>query len=146
MCKNFNLKYVQCDSDKEINNECEFYLITGSGILSADCVNNKKIINCHPGIIPAVRGLDAFKWSIFDMQPIGNTLYYINENIDSGEIISIVQTPIFITDSLETFARRHYEMEINVLSNFHSFLILKIQLINLLISQREKLIDEWILL
>lgn len=122
LCKNFNLKYVQCDSDKEIDNECEFYLITGSGILSADCVRYKKIINCHPGIIPAVRGLDAFKWAIFNMQPVGNTLHYIDENIDSGEIISIVQTPIFITDSLETFARRHYEMEINILSNFHSYI------------------------
>lgn len=122
MCKDFSLKYVQCDSDKEIDNECEFYLITGSGILSADCVRYKKIINCHPGIIPAVRGLDAFKWAIFNLRPIGNTLHYINENVDSGEIISIVQTPIFITDSLETFARRHYEMEINILSNFHSYI------------------------
>lgn len=56
------------------------------------------------------------------MQPVGNTLHYIDENIDSGKIISIVQTPIFITDSLETFARRHYEMEINILSNFHSYI------------------------
>jgi phosphoribosylglycinamide formyltransferase-1 len=85
-------------------------------------VRGKKIINCHPGILPAVRGLDAFKWTIYEMKPLGVTLHYIDEEVDSGEIISVIPTPIFITDDLETLARRHYENEIYVLSNFEEYL------------------------
>jgi phosphoribosylglycinamide formyltransferase-1 len=44
------------------------------------------------------------------------------KKVDSGEIISVIPTPVFITDDLETLARRHYENEIYVLSNFEEYL------------------------
>ena len=50
------------------------------------------------------------------------TLHYIDEHVDAGEIISVVQTPVFASDTLETLARRHYEAEINLLSNFETHL------------------------
>ena len=104
------------------NLECDFYLITGAGLLPSKIVKNKKIINCHPGIIPSARGLDSFKWSIYNYIPLGITLHYINEEVDAGQIISIVRTPIYSGDSLMTLARRHYELEIDVLSNFTYYL------------------------
>lgn len=97
-------------------------MITGAGILSGNCIHNKKIINCHPGIIPAVRGLDSFKWSIYNMYPMGVTLHYIDENVDEGKVIYILETPLYNTDTLEIFARRHYENEICMLSLFQYFL------------------------
>ncbi len=53
--------YIYINDDTQIDNSCDIYLILGAGILSAECIAGKKIVNCHPGIIPAVRGLDAFK-------------------------------------------------------------------------------------
>ncbi len=82
----------------------------------------KRIINCHPGIIPALRGLDAFKWSIYEMKPLGVTLHFIDEEVDSGEIIAVVPTNVYKTDSISTLARRHYENEIDVMVRFDEYL------------------------
>lgn len=120
------LEYVKCKKDTEIDNECDLYIITGAGILSKECVRNKKIINCHPGIIPNSRGLDSFKWAILERKPLGVTLHYIDENIDSGDIISIIPTNVYKTDSLETLSRRHYENEIMTLLRFDFYLENKI--------------------
>lgn len=122
LCEAYGIEYKKCLSDTDIDDKCDLYLIAGAGILSSKAVAHKKIINCHPGIIPAVRGLDSFKWSIYHMRPLGNTLHYITDNVDAGEIISVLPTPVFITDSLETLARRHYENEIKLLSSFQSYL------------------------
>lgn len=81
------------------------------------------IINCYPGIIPNVRGLDAFKWAIYDMLPMGNTLHFIDGAVDIGQPIKIVETPVFSTDhSIGILARRHCKYEINLLSHFDWFL------------------------
>ena len=117
-----NIDFTKCENDLDIGDGCDVYLILGAGILSEKCVENKKIINAHPGIIPACRGLDSFKWAIYNDIPIGNTLHYINKNVDSGEIISVIPTTVYKIDSLETLCRRHYENEIKMLSNFENYL------------------------
>lgn len=122
MAKKHNIAFVKCMNDLDIDDDCDIYLILGAGILSEKCVKDKKIINAHPGIIPACRGLDSFKWAIYKDIPIGNSLHYIDENVDAGEIISVIPTTVYKTDSLETLSRRHYENEIRMLSNFESYL------------------------
>lgn len=114
----WNLSYQECQSDDEIPNECDIYLITGCGIVSKECLKDKKILNAHPGIIPNSRGLDLFKWAILEDRPLGVTLHYIDEKVDCGAIVSVSPTPIYSSDTLHTLARRHYENEIAMLSNF----------------------------
>ena len=114
----YGLKFIEVSQDTDIPSGFDSYLVTGAGILSKEFVFNKKIINGHPGIIPAVRGLDAFKWSILNNEPLGNTLHYIDAEVDSGEIITIIPTPIFSDDTIEKVACRHYDIEISMLSNF----------------------------
>ena len=118
LCERYGLAYIPVQRDVEIEDACDVYLIAGAGILSAEFVRGKRILNGHPGIIPAVRGLDAFKWSIYHLLPLGVTLHYIDEKVDAGEVISVVETPVFASDSLESLARRHYENEIKLLSEF----------------------------
>jgi len=118
MAEKHGIQYIKCKDDTDIDNSCELYLILGAGIISPKAIIGKKIVNCHPGIIPACRGLDAFKWAIYNLQPLGITLHYIDEQIDAGKIISIVPTNVYKTDSLLTLARRHYENEINCMANF----------------------------
>lgn len=122
ICAHYSLPYVPVENDTRIDNRCDLYLITGAGILSAECLQGKRVLNGHPGVIPAARGLDAFKWSIYHMLPLGVTLHYIDEHVDAGEVVSIVPTPVFPSDTLETLARRHYENEIQVLIHFEEYL------------------------
>ena len=118
----FGVPYSFCKSDEDISGNCDLYLVLGAGILSPACVEGKRIINCHPGVIPSSRGLDSFKWALYEMKPIGVTLHYVDEEVDSGEVIAVVPTPVYSSDTFETLARRHYENEVRVLSDFEYFL------------------------
>jgi phosphoribosylglycinamide formyltransferase-1 len=118
LAQKHDVPYIKCEKDTDIDNSCDIYLILGAGLLSKKCIEGKHIINCHHGIIPAVRGLGSFKWAIYEMKPLGITLHFIDSETDAGEIISVIPTNVYKTDSISTLARRHYENEIYCLSNF----------------------------
>jgi phosphoribosylglycinamide formyltransferase-1 len=122
MAKAHGISYTTVNFDYEIPNGLDYYLILGAGILSAEFTRGKKTINTHPGIIPAVRGLDAFKWSIYEMKPLGVTMHFIDEHVDAGEIICILPTPVYINDTFETLCRRHYELELYMTTRFEYYL------------------------
>ena len=64
-------------------------LFTGGGILKKEILslNNVKFIHIHPGIVPDVRGADCFFWSyLFNNKP-GYSIFYMNEGIDTGDIL-----------------------------------------------------------
>ena len=109
-------------SAAEIPPDFDHYLITGAPLLPEEFVLRTpgRVINAHPGIIPICRGLDAFKWSIIDGVPLGNTLHIIDAETDAGEVLAVRATPVFDSDDLATLAARHYEQEIDMLSNFAS--------------------------
>ncbi len=122
IAKRSGIPYRACQSDRDIGDECDIYIVAGSGLLSKECLQNKRILNAHPGIIPQSRGLDAFKWALLKDHPLGVSLHYIDENVDCGEIVAVVETPVFETDTLHTLARRHYENEIATLTHFKEYL------------------------
>ena len=45
------------------------------------------IVSCHPGLLPDFRGCTCVEWAIYLDQPVGNTVHFMNENIDEGPII-----------------------------------------------------------
>ena len=109
------VSFQRWDGKQVIESECDLFIIAGAGILDVAFAKGKPIVNGHPGIIPLTRGLDSFKWAIFNNDPVGITLHLIDREVDKGDIISIVKTPVFSTDNLESLARRHYELEIEML-------------------------------
>lgn len=122
MAKMYKMPFIKCNSDRDIVSGCDLYIITGAGIISEECLQGKRIINCHSGIIPIMRGLDSFKWAIISNKPIGNTLHFISKNVDDGEIIAVKRTPLYKNDTLYSFSKRHYEEEIKMLSNYKYYL------------------------
>lgn len=111
------VKFQIWDGKQDISEFNDLFVIGGAGILDIAFAQGKPIVNAHPGIIPITRGLDAFKWAIFNNDPVGNTLHLIDNEVDKGQVLQIEYTPVFVSDSLETLARRHYEMEIDMLAN-----------------------------
>lgn len=100
----------------------DYFIICGSNLIEPDFSKSAPILNVHSGLIPSVRGLDSFKWAILNKLPLGNTLHRIDDQADAGEIISHLPTPVFPEDDLSTLAKRHYENEIWMLTNFDSLL------------------------
>lgn len=45
--------------------------------------------NAHPGILPHYRGIDCYKWAIWNEEydKIGATLHWVNAGVDTGNII-----------------------------------------------------------
>ena len=66
----------------------------------------KGCINLHPAYLPYNRGAHPNVWSIVDKTPAGVTLHYIDEGIDTGDIIRQVQVPVVFTDTGETLYRK----------------------------------------
>lgn len=111
-----NVSFRRWDGKEFIGNECDLFVIGGAGILDVSLFGGKPIVNGHPGIIPRARGLDCFKWAIYNNDPLGITMHLIDQNVDKGEILEIQLTPIFPDDDIDSLARRHYELEIQLLS------------------------------
>jgi phosphoribosylglycinamide formyltransferase 1 len=121
------VSYQKWDGKKKLGSYCDLFIIGGAGILNLDFAEGKPVINAHPGIIPLTRGLDSFKWSIFKGDPIGVTLHLIGPEVDKGDILAVQFTPLFSSDTIEIFARRHYELELNMLINFLDFFGQRVQ-------------------
>jgi phosphoribosylglycinamide formyltransferase-1 len=92
-------------------------LIAGAGILPESLAQAFKIINTHPGYLPYVKGLDAFKWAILQGHPIGVTTHYISEKADEGLLIQKKTVPVYFEDTFHSVAYRQYEMEIEMLAD-----------------------------
>lgn len=117
-----NIRYVTIDNKNEFFVEEPLALVTIGVIIPETTLETTAVINCHPGLIPEVRGLDAFKWAIHDGFGLGNTLHYIDKDVDCGEIIHKESTQILPDDNIETLAKRHYERELELNINFRNYL------------------------
>jgi phosphoribosylglycinamide formyltransferase-1 len=72
----------------------------------------RHIVNIHPSLLPKYRGLDAVGQALNEKERIyGLTIHYVDEGMDTGEII--VQVP-FETDALD---RDHIEKRLHALEH-----------------------------
>ena len=129
LCRLEKVRWVEWSGECRVDEIFDYFLIAGAGILDVNLLP-APIINVHPGIIPMQRGLDALKWAILNGSPIGNTLHFIDNEVDCGEVLHVDLTEIFESDTIESVFRRHYENEINLLANFMQFLPSQVPITN----------------
>ena len=60
------------------------------------------VINLHPALLPYNRGAYPNVWSIIDRTPAGVTLHYIDEQVDTGDIIAQQEVPVSPADTGKT--------------------------------------------
>ncbi len=77
-------------------------------VLSPDFINlfPQGCINLHPALLPYNRGRFPNVWSIVAKTPAGVTLHYIDQGIDTGDVIAQKEVPVKITDTGESLYRR----------------------------------------
>lgn len=115
LCKNFAYSYSEAEFDKFHFEEDMIFLVCGAGILPYEFIKNHRVINAHPGYIPLARGLDSFKWAVYEQKPIGVTTHLLGDYIDAGEIIERRIIDIKEFDTFHSVANRVYEIEIGML-------------------------------
>ncbi len=57
------------------------------------------VINLHPAYLPYNRGAYPNVWSIVDQTPAGVTMHYVDNGVDTGDIISQQRLPVEPTDT-----------------------------------------------
>jgi len=68
------------------------------------------VINCHAGKLPFYRGRNILNWVLInDEKEFGITVHYIDEGIDTGDIILQETFPITENDDYSTLLSRAYE-------------------------------------
>jgi phosphoribosylglycinamide formyltransferase-1 len=90
-------------------------LIAGAGFIPTSVIQKSRIINSHPGYLPEVRGLDAFKWAIYEGLPIGVTTHLLGLEVDGGTLIDRILLKKEPCDTFHLLAYRVYEHEIKML-------------------------------
>jgi len=64
-------------------------------------------INIHPSLLPKYRGPSPTYWVLKNKETVtGLTCHYINEGIDTGDIIHQVKVPVLKNDTLDTVIER----------------------------------------
>jgi phosphoribosylglycinamide formyltransferase-1 len=119
LCKNLS---IACEKMK-VEELCNYFsekkfnhiLIAGAGLLPDELVLNHNIINSHPGYLPYSKGLDAFKWAIYNGMPLGATVHYVMNTADEGTLICQELVNVEFTDTFHSVANRLYELEVKLL-------------------------------
>ncbi len=62
----------------------------------------QRAVNLHISYLPWNRGADPNLWSILEDTPKGVTIHYMNEGLDTGEILAQKQVELVAGDTLRT--------------------------------------------
>lgn len=107
---NNNIHFAQTTENingdfKQVYNDCELVISYGYRyLLDKDTIIffKNRIINLHISLLPWNRGADPNLWSFLEDTPKGVSIHYIDEGLDTGEII--LQKKINFDDTEHTLA------------------------------------------
>lgn len=110
------LKHENINSDEFIaiieKYNCDLFVsMSFNQIFKTEIINlpRYKTINCHAGKLPFYRGRNILNWALInDEKEFGITVHYIDEGIDTGDIILQKVYPITENDSYKTLLERAY--------------------------------------
>lgn len=101
-------------------NEARIELVCLAGfmrVLSASFLSHfeGRILNIHPSLLPAYRGLDTHKRALADgAKEHGCTVHIVVPELDAGPIIAQVKVPVLESDTEETLSARVLAAENNL--------------------------------
>jgi phosphoribosylglycinamide formyltransferase-1 len=72
----------------------------------------RRIINIHPSLLPKFPGLEAWRQALEAGETVtGCTVHFVDEGMDSGEVIAQAEVPILPGDTPESLHARIQEVE-----------------------------------
>ena len=124
--KKYNIEYVKhenINSDEFISiiekYNCDLFVsMSFNQIFKTRIINlpKYKTINCHAGKLPLYRGRNILNWALInDEKEFGITVHYVDEGIDTGDIILQKNYQISDKDNYRTLLERAYVDCANIL-------------------------------
>ena len=111
----FHIKVLENDIEKT-----DYIVLAGYlSILSENFINkwNRKIINIHPSLLPKYGGKGMYGIKVHEAviankeKESGCTIHFVDNGIDTGEIITNVKVPVYENDTPEILQKRVLEKE-----------------------------------
>jgi methionyl-tRNA formyltransferase len=88
----------------------DLVVFTGGGLIKENIlsISGKGIVNCHMGILPMYRGMDVVEWPILneDWNNIGLTIHFMDNGVDTGDILKVHHIPIKTNDNIKNLRLR----------------------------------------
>ncbi len=94
-------------------------VVLGTRILKRSTFNVPRLgsINVHKGKVPDFRGMPPGFWEIYEGQPTcGITIHFVNDGLDTGDIIREAEIPIHARERPETLLHKLDEASIPLLA------------------------------
>ena len=122
----YNIEYFKLDNvnsetslNKILSYDCDVLVsMSFNQIFRKDIINLTPIgiINCHAGKLPFYRGRNILNWVLInDEKEFGITVHFVDEGIDTGDIILQKTFPITDLDSYNTLLNTSYSACANIL-------------------------------
>src|SRR5262249_29997760 len=72
------------------------------------------VLNLHPSYLPYNRGWHTPTWAILDGTPAGASLHFVDESLDTGDVVCRKQIDIDPADTAHTLYRKLKVLEVEV--------------------------------
>lgn len=84
----------------------DLLIVCGTSILTRETLSQCRmpIINVHGGYLPFYRGNHCFFFACYEgrLDRVGSSIHFVNEGIDTGDLIDVVSTTILPVDTPES--------------------------------------------
>lgn len=89
-------------------------------IVSREVLSLPKIgvINLHPALLPFNKGWHTPSWAILDNTPYGATLHFMDEGVDTGDILHQKEVKISVDDTAHTLYQKVLKVEYDVFTEY----------------------------
>ncbi|HKP91745.1 MAG TPA: formyl transferase [Thermoleophilaceae bacterium] len=95
----------------------DLILLVGSDIVPASVLATPRIgtLNCHYGLLPRYRGMNVAEWAIYQDDPVGVTIHWVDPGIDTGAIAAREEIPLEPGDDLDAVRAKQQEKSAEML-------------------------------
>ncbi|MFC1893182.1 formyl transferase [Chloroflexota bacterium] len=117
--RNVDTLYTEDINSEEVRNfilakSPQLVVVSGTPLLKKRIIKSVegRIINLHPGFAPQYRGRYGAFWPIYNKEPdlVGTTIHFLDEGIDTGDILIQQQVNYDPSDSLKTITYRQHKV------------------------------------
>lgn len=77
-------------------------------------VPTQGVLNLHPAFLPFNRGWHTPSWAILDGTPYGATLHFMDEGVDTGDIVHQRQVEVAASDTADSLYQKVLRLEAEV--------------------------------